>query len=191
MARPSGRRQDVAQPPLEAGLEPLRDRRGLRPRERLFVEAYCGVANMNAAKAYELAGYKPGRENAARLTTKDHIKAAIDEGLEERRRRLVMDDREAKERLTQIARGSIKPFLHPDDPLLKCDAAGVRLISDAELALIKSITPNRYGRKIELHDPVHCTELMAKIAGALKDTVKVEHTLEDIVAGAFMVGPAA
>ena len=45
----------------------------------------------------------------------------------------------------------------------------------------------RNARTHTLHDPVRCTELMAKISGALKDTVKVEHTLEDIVAGAFVM----
>jgi hypothetical protein len=33
-----------------------------------------------------------------------------------------------------------------------------------------------------LIDPLRASELMAKVAGRLKDTVKVEHTLEEIMA---------
>lgn len=178
MTRPTGSQQLS----LEDETGPIRDRR-LRPRERLFVEAYCGVANFNAAQAYEIAGYKPARENAGRLLRRPHIQRAIEIGIEDRRRRLQMDAEEAKERLTLFARGNIRKFLSPHDPL--------QALPDDDLALIKSITPGRYGRKIELHDPVRCTELMAKISGALKDVVKVEHTLEDIVAGAFVVKGSA
>jgi phage terminase small subunit len=179
MARPRGIRPPAGQGALSDGEAPLVDAQRLRPRERLFVEAYCGVANMNATKAYELAGYIGGRHNAARLITKDHVKAAIAEGLAAREARLVMSGQEAKERLTLIARGTIRPFLAPTDPL--------QALTDEDLALIKAITPNKYGRRIELHDQVKCVELMAKIAGALKDTVKVEHTLEDLVVGLAIV----
>jgi len=183
MGRPPGKRQDPKQPPLADDAAPLRDPRGLRPRERLFVEAYCGVANFNATKAYAIAGYKSGpqsRHNAARMTTKDHIAAAIEELRAAREQELVMDGREAKERLTLFARGNMRKFLPAADPL--------QTLTDDDLALIKSITPTKYGRRIELHDPVRCTELMAKIAGALKETVKVEHSLEDILA-ASNAGP--
>lgn len=174
MGRPKGKRQDRKQPPLETDAGPLRDPHGLRPRERRFVIAYCGVAMGNAAKAYAIAGYKPGRENASRLMTKDHIAGAIKDELAARNRALIADGDEAMQHITLIKRGDIGAVLHPDHPIAK-------LPKEARLT-IKSVRATKYGLRIELYDSLKAAELLAKADGKLKETVKVEHSLEEILA---------
>lgn len=182
MGRPKGKRQSTKQPPLvDDSAEPLRDPRGLHPRERLFVEAYCGVAKFNATKAYELAGYKPSRHNAARLITREHIAQAIAEKV------LVAADimggEEALLRISRYGRGDIR-LLFPEDHKY-------RKLPDEIALCIKAITPTRYGDRIELIDPLRANELMAKVAGRLKETLTVEHTLEEILAASWDAPAAA
>lgn len=139
MGRPKGKRQDRQQPPLEGeGAGPLRDPDGLRPRERLFVEYYLGVANYNAAEAYRLAGFKHSRHNAARMITRDNVAAVIKRRKAEREASAIMDGEEGKRRMSLLARGDIGKVLGPDDPLSQ-------LPDDARLT-IKAVRPGRNGR---------------------------------------------
>lgn len=176
MARPKGKRPHRKQPPLDADGAPLCDPDGLRPRERLFVEAYCGVANYNISKAYELAGYKPHRENGSRLIAKDYIAAAVAKRVRQRVEKLIMDGDEALERISRFARADIRKLFPPESRIAQ--------LPDEIALCIKSITPNRYGDRLELYDAQKAAETMAKVAGKLKETVKVEHALEDILAAA-------
>lgn len=176
MARPKGKRQHRKQRPLEADGEPVRDPHGLRPRELLFVEAYCGAANFNATKALELAGYKRIRQNGCRLLTKDYIADAIAARLAVRAQKLIMDGDEALERISRFGRADIRKLFPADHVYQK--------LPDEIALCIKSITATRYGDRLELYDALKAAELMAKVAGKLKETVKVEHALEDILAAA-------
>jgi hypothetical protein len=156
----------------------------LTPRELLFVEAYCGVANFNACEAYRAAGFegKPASvsANAARLIASDRVSKAVASKLATRLTALrVMDGEEALRRLTLYARADIGHVLPADHPIKQ-------LPEEARL-LIKSIRPGRYGTVIELHDSMKATELLAKAAGALKETVKVEHSLAELMAMANAV----
>jgi len=161
---------------------------GLSPRELLFVEAFVGAAHFRAAKAYELAGYKvtgaASRANASRMLTRPRVAAAITSLLNARCEQLrIMDGDEALEGISNMGRVDIrKAFPHnrqiqelPDD------------IADA----IKSIRPTKWGIAIEVYDKMHARETMAKVAGKLKDTLRVEHTLEDILAASNRLEPGA
>lgn len=164
----------------------------LTPKELLFVEAYCGVANFCAIKAYEVAGYSmrgiqsTRYANAVKVLGKPKIQQAIETKLAARIRRVrVMDGDEALERLTLYARADIGKVLAPEDPLAK-------LPDDVRLT-IKAVRPNQFGRVIELYDSMKATELLAKAAGKLTEhhEHKHTHTLEDIVAGASSQDGAA
>jgi len=161
---------------------------GLSPRELLFVEAFVGAAQFRAAKAYELAGYKvtgaSHRANASRMLTRERVAAAIAALLTARVRALrIMDGDEALEGISNMGRIDIRKVFPPDSHIAKLPAD----VADA----IKAVTPNKYGYRIEMYDKLHARELMAKVDGRLKDTVKVEHTLEDILAMSNRPDPGA
>lgn len=160
-------------------VDPVDNPFGLHPMELLFVEAYCGVAQFRAAKAYEIAGYKTtggaSRANASRLLLKERVAAAINARLGARVKALrIMDGDEALEGISQLARSDIR-LVFPEN-------SWVRKLPDDVAVCIKSIRPGKHGYTIELYPKDHALEVMAKVSGRLKETVKVEHTLEEIMA---------
>lgn len=158
-----------------------------------FVDFFVGEAAGNGAKAAELSGWSKtsAKVIASRLLKDPRIKAAIvhRQGVLVNQaltatdvvNSRVMTGEEALERLTVFARADIGCVLDPEDPIAKLPA-DVR-------ATVKSITPNRYGRRIELHDSMRATELLAKAGGKLKDIVQVE-SLEALIAKSMQPVPA-
>lgn len=158
---------------------PLDNPFNLAPRELLFVEAYCGVAKFNASEAYRIAGFDSKPEsvgpNAGRLIKKDQVADAIRARLALKVYQIsIMDGDEALSRISTFARADIRKLFPPGSPIAN--------LPDEVAACIKSVTPNKFGTRIELIDPLRASELMAKVAGRLKETIKVEHTLEEIMA---------
>lgn len=154
---------------------------GLSPQELLFVEAYCGAAHFRAAKAYELAGYKTtgaaSRANASRMLTRERIAAAIAARLSERVKAMrIMDGDEALEGISNMGRVDIR----------KCfpESSQIAQLPDEVADAVKSVTPTKFGYRIEMYDKLRARELMAKAGGKLKETMVVEHKLEDILARA-------
>jgi len=164
-------------PPVDVVDNPF----GLSAHELLFVEAFVGAAQFRAAKAYELAGYKTtgaaSRANASRMLTRERVAAAIAARLAERVKALrIMDGDEALEGISNMGRIDIRSVFPPDSSIAKLPAD----VADA----IKAVTPTKHGYRIEMYDKLRARETMAKVAGRLKETLKVEHTLEDIMAAA-------
>lgn len=159
-------------------VEPVENPFGLHPMELLFVEAYCGAAQFRAATAYQMAGYKTtggaSRANASRMLLKDRIASAIAQRLGERVKALrIMDGDEALEGISRLARSDIRKVFPANHWVAK--------LPDDVAACIKSIRPGKHGYTIELYPKDHALEVMAKVSGRLKETVKHEHTLEDII----------
>jgi phage terminase small subunit len=80
--------------------------RPLDEKEQLFVEAYCGPANFNNTKAYELAGYggtTSKKQNAYELINRPHVQKAIRERLEQRKNTYWLDENLILERLWEEA----------------------------------------------------------------------------------------
>lgn len=162
-------------------VDPVDNPFGLHPMELLFVEAYCGVAQFRAAKAYEIAGYKTtggaSRANASRLLLKERVAAAINARLGARVKALrIMDGDEALEGISNLGRSDIRKLFPPTHFIAQ--------LPDDVADWIKSVRPGKHGYYIELYDKSHAREIMAKVSGRLKETVKVEHSLEDILARA-------
>jgi hypothetical protein len=160
-------------------VDPVDNPFGLSPRELLFVEAYLGAAQFRAAKAYELAGYKTtgaaSRANASRMLTRERVAAAIEATLGQRVKALrIMDGDEALEGISTLARSDIRKIFPPTHWIAQ--------LPDDIATCIKSVTPTKHGHRIELYDKGHHLEVMAKVSGRLKETLKVEHSLEDILA---------
>jgi hypothetical protein len=162
-------------------VEPVDNPFGLSPQEFLFVEAFMGAAHFRAAKAYELAGFKvtgaASRANASRMRMRPRVDAAIAARLAARAKTIgIMDGDEALEGISALARSDIRKVFPENSWIAK--------LPDDVAACIKSIRPGKHGYTIELYDKGHHLEVMAKVSGRLKETVKVEHSLEDIVARA-------
>ncbi len=154
-------------------------------KQRRFIEEYA--VDFNATAAAIRAGYseKTARSQGARLLTDVDIKAAIDARMDE----LSMTAAEATKRLTDMARGSLTPFIRTDDDgRVWFDLAS----EDAQqhLHLIKKIKQKRRREassggegvtdwetewvEIELHDAKDATIQIAKIRGLYVD--RVDHT---------------
>src|SRR3954468_17746801 len=84
--------------------------RGLKVRELVFVDRY--LVHFNATRAYQEAGYRPGRHNAARLLKKPRVQRELQARLAP-----VMLGEEALARLSINARFDIRK-LFPDDKTL-------------------------------------------------------------------------
>ena len=124
-------------------------RRTLTVKQELFVEAYLGAARGNATEAAVLAGYSAPNRNAAHMQAVEVLKSptvrkAIAARLQDAKAAMGAD--EVLERLTEQARMSIDDFLTGD----KLDFDKARRLG--RMHLVKSITPNRYGLKLELVD---------------------------------------
>jgi phage terminase small subunit len=164
--------------------DPSRDGPSSRPlsaRERLFVEAYVGVARYNATRAAELAGYSTRsrialRRHASDVLARPRVAAAIAERLEAKVRQLAdMDGDEALRRVAAIARADIRTILPPRHRL--------RGLPDEAAIAIRSIRPTRYGLEIQLHDSLRALELILKAAGKIAERHQI--TLEDVLEAAY------
>jgi phage terminase small subunit len=148
----------------------------LTPREAIFVAELCRT-NFNAAAAYTAAGYRGGRHNAARLCRKPRIQQAIRAKLAAR----IASGDEALAILTMHARGDIRKVVPPESRIAQ--------LPDDVAATIKAVTPTRYGERVELHCAQQAAKILAQAAGKLKETVKIEVSLEQIIARANRLGP--
>lgn len=90
-----------------------REKKKLTDKERVFVEAYCGVAKGNATEAARIAGYgrtpKSTVNLASRLLAKVGIRKAIEAFQAKREQKAIAGADERDEILTTIARNG-KPI---------------------------------------------------------------------------------
>lgn len=158
----------------------------LTDKQKRFVEQYC--IHFNASRAAREAGYSEntcaviGCENL----TKPNVKAAISAIIQEK----TMSAEEATIRLTDMARGSIKPFLNIDD-----DGRTIIDLSQSEakenLGLIKKIKQTKkefadgaiieITNEIELHDQkdaiINLLKLHGKFVNKSEVNIKQEQPL--------------
>jgi len=162
-----------------AGQSRSKRERGLTQLQLRFVEEY--VKDCNGTRAAERAGFR-ARTDAARAssasTTLKNPKVA--KAIAERFAAMAMSAEEAIKRLTDIARGSMVPFIRIDD-----DGSVWFNLADPEarkhMHLIKSIKTQRYvdktDRKNWEHEWVEVT--LHDAHGALRDILKLHGKLED------------
>lgn len=150
-------------------------------REHYFAQLVA--RGVPARQAYRLAGFEgtatSQRANAPRLEKKPNVAALIASLVAEQTTRVMAAGEEELTRLEEVM---------SFNALQLYDDAG-RLIPIHQLeprvaAVIKTIRPGRYGTVYEFHDKLRAIEIRLKAFGRLKDTVKLETTLEEIVAGA-------
>jgi phage terminase small subunit len=145
----------------------------LTGKQRVFIEAY--LATLNATEAARRAGYAQPSQQGWQVLRSPAVAAAIAEGLAER----AMPSDEVVERIAAIARGDVRDLMQfsKDGQFV-----GLNLTSDAPLHLIKSITENKYGWRIELYDRLAALNTLARIHGLLIDFSKLPQELLDALA---------
>lgn len=161
---------------------------GLTAKQALFVEHYLDC--LNATEAARRAGYAEPRQQGSRLLTNVNVAAAVSAGLATK----AMPVDEVLARLSAIGRADIRDLFAFAEKDVVNEAGevvvsegsmtGLNLHRNAPLYLIKSITPTRYGTKIELHDQKSALDTLARAHGILNtfDWSKVPQAIVDAIA---------
>jgi phage terminase small subunit len=144
----------------------------LTERQRLFVEAYCGVALGNASEAARRAGYSPktANEQGARLLADVSIRAAVEQRMREIRG--AMGAEEVIQRLSDIARLDTLSFADID-PSGRA-TINLNYVRAAGLGhLVKGVKFDKYGNQVvDWHDPVRALESLGKLHKLFVDKVE-------------------
>lgn len=150
----------------------------LTDKQKLFIDAYVGVANCNASEAARVAGYSPdcvgiqGHDNLKN----PKIRAAIDARLLE----LTMGPEEILARLTAHARGSLKDITNGTGVL----PATLKGLTREQAAIIKkfSVKKGKDGTtvSVELYDAQAALRDLAKRYALFPDKLDVDVNERDI-----------
>lgn len=145
---------------------------GLTLKQQAFVDAYLDC--LNASEAARRAGYseKTARQQGQRLLTNVDIAAAVQAGFKVR----AMPEDEVIARLSMQASADVRELYNFDE---EGNVSGLRLHRDAPLHLIRSITPTRYGNKIEVHDQQAALVHLGKFHGVFVE--RHEHSWRDVL----------
>ena len=136
-------------------------------RQRMFVSYFLGTANGNATEAARMAGYATAHVDGSRLLANAIIRVAIDAKLLS----AAMSADEVLGRLSDMASADMGPFIKQAADGIVFDLAQIKA---ARLThLIKSITPNKFGTKIEFYDAQAALEKLAKYHGLLIDRSEI------------------
>jgi hypothetical protein len=138
---------------------------GLTSKQRLFVAHFLDC--LNATEAARRAGYAKPHPEGSRLLQNATVAAVVKAGLAEK----AMPEDEVLARLSAIGRADIRELLafsaEDAEGVPAGSVIGLRLHRDAPLHLIKSMTPTKYGTKIELHDQQAALTTLARVHGLL------------------------
>lgn len=146
-------------------------------RRKLFVLEY--VKDWTGSKAAIRAGYKAknAKITASRLLEDSVVQEELQRIISER----AMEAAEVLDRLGQIARASIGDLMRVvevdkdgnplDHPYLEFDLESAH--RNELLYLVKSITPTRYGIKVEMHDQLRALELIGRHLAMFTDNVNL------------------
>lgn len=133
----------------------------LTDKQRVFIEEY--LTCWNATEAARRAGYAFPNVEGARLLVNASIAAEVQARLSTKG----MAADEAVARLADQARADIRHLLAFDQ---EGNVTGLRLHIDAPLHLVKSVTPTKYGTKVELYDAQSALVNILKMHGLFRET---------------------
>ena len=141
----------------------------LTSKQALFVEAYLEC--WNATEAARRAGYQGNDIVLASVGYKLVRKGQISQRIKERIQAACMSTDEALGILAQQARFDPGDYLKLDGEYPCVDLA---LLKKAGLtSIIKSITPTRYGARVEFYDTQAALEKILRAGGVYKDNLDV------------------
>ncbi len=142
-------------------------------KQTVFADEY--LIDFNATRAAERAGYVGNDVTLAAVGYENLRKPHIAERISQRLQERAMSVDEALDRLAEQVRFDTGPYL-----VFEGDEVGVNLqaLKDAGLThLVKSVTPTRYGYKIEFEDRQTALNMLLKAHGAYKDVHEVHGTV--------------
>ena len=166
---------------------------GYTDRKRLFVEAYCGPAGMNATKAAEMTGYAAG--SIGKLMSDPWILRAIEQGKEEKRKEFALETRALVQYFVRGMTADPLDYLHLfsggtiDEESLKKVPLEIR-----QLMHIKKVKPVLLGYdgqgeerepiigheyEFTFIDKLKCAEHLARHIGMFKESDKPKETVVD------------
>lgn len=149
--------------------------------EERFVAEYLVDETASAAyrRAHPKCSEATAYTNGAAVLRKTHIQQAVADARRQQFLKAGMSGEEAAAIVANAARAEIGDYLAEADP--------IRTLPLDIRRRIKSITPTKYGRKIELHDAPHYALAIAKGLGVFTDSLQVSMSLEAIMAAANVV----
>lgn len=160
-------------------------------KQRVFIEEYLRC--WNASEAARRAGYKKkANVIGSELVANSSIKAVIEKRISE----MKMDTDEVLSRLASFARGSLQPFIRITDtgfaefdfshPDAKNNLHLIKKIKTKRKILVEgkgedAETWEHEWVEVELHDPVHCLELIGKHKKLFEDKPLIPDQIRLIV----------
>jgi phage terminase small subunit len=153
----------------------------LTAKQQLFVDHYLDC--LNATEAARRVGYARPMQEGHRLLRIADIASAVKDGMAQK----AMPSDEVMTRLTAIAKSDMRDYMaFTEDGTYN----GIELKQDKPLHLIKSITPTKYGDKIELYNAQDALATLARVYGLLNtfDWSKVPpNILEALASGKISI----
>ena len=155
----------------------------LTVKEDRLVRLYVGEALGNGTVAARLAGYRGSPASlaviASRVLRKVNVAAEIDELMVAVKERLQVDGDAALMVVANTMKFNVKDLFDAEGKLIP-----VWKLPRHISAAIKGMRATKHGTVLEFRDTVHAAEILLKVSGRLKETVKVERPLEEIMAQA-------
>lgn len=116
------------------------------PKERLFIDAFCGAACGNATRAADMAGYSNPNAHASEIRHRPLVAAEIERILTER----AMPQGDVLARLGQQGRAEYAAFFTVQNGRLVLDHDG--LLAAGLGHLVKSFKQTKAGQTVEFYD---------------------------------------
>ncbi len=135
----------------------------LTGKQQRFVEEYCGDSRLNATRAAKAAGYS--EKTAYNIGWENVRKREVAAAIKDRLKEFSMSAEEAQERMSELARGGLEPFLGEDG---KIDLTTE--VAEANRHLLKKVrtSDTKYGETIdiEVHDQKDALKEILKLHGS-------------------------
>ena len=169
--------------------EPLDIFDGLKPREILFVQYYCGEANSNGARAARMAGYSQNQgtseQQAVRLLNRPDIQNAIRAWLKPRiisgERVLGLLANQGELDATDFESCFYDKIVRDEQGAIVVRRVDWNRVRELGLGkLVKSVKQSKYGETIEFVDVQRALELLGKYHSLFTDRVKIDTESDDM-----------
>ena len=169
--------------------EPLDIFDGLKPREILFVQYYCGEANSNGARAARMAGYSQNQgtseQQAVRLLNRPDIQNAIRAWLKPRiisgERVLGLLANQGELDATDFESCFYDKIVRDEQGAIVVRRVDWNRVRELGLGkLVKSVKQSKFGESIEFVDVQRALELLGKYHSLFTDRVKIDTESDDM-----------
>lgn len=150
----------------------------LTHKQRLFVDHYLQC--WNATEAALLAGYS---EKSARQTGSENLsKPYIAEAIKQRLVDNAMSAEEVLSRMSDIARGDIGDFLHPESLSIDIRAGNTKLIKKVKYVVYTTDDDQTETVEFELYSALDALKQLAKVHSLVNNKLVIEDWRTEVIA---------